>query len=85
MANSKLDRLLDPLGNCLTVESARRLLKLKADRQLQTRMARLADKSNQGALTPEERSEYENYVKFGTFVALLKSKARLLLSKSAGD
>jgi len=29
-------------------------------------------------LTPEERAEYGNYVTFGTFVAILKSKARQL-------
>ncbi len=59
------------------------MLKLKADRQLQARVAQLADKCNEGLLTPEERSEYEVYVHFGTFVALLKSKARLLLSETS--
>ena len=82
--SSVLDGLFDPLSDCLTPESARRLLKLKAGRQLQARMARLADKCTQGTLTPDEHRDYENYVKFGTFVALLKSKARLLLSKSNG-
>jgi hypothetical protein len=79
--NPVLERLVEPLSQCLTPESAKRLLKLKADRRLQARVAQLADKSNEGTLTAEERSEYENYVNFGTFVALLKSKARLLLSK----
>jgi hypothetical protein len=46
-------------------------------------MDHLAKKCNLGKLTPEERSEYESYVSFGTFVALLKSKARLLLGKSS--
>jgi hypothetical protein len=82
--NSVLERLVDPLSRCLTPESAKRLLKLKADRQLQARVAHLADKSNEGTLTLEERSEYENYVNFGAFVALLKSKARLLLARSDG-
>ena len=77
-----LDRLVDPLSQCLTPESAQRLLKLKADERLNARVAELADKSNQGQLTPEERSEYQTYVSFSTFVALLKSKARRLLSES---
>lgn len=58
------------------------MLKLKADKQLKARVADLAEKSNQGRLTPEEHAEYANYVSFGTFIALLKSKARLLLSQS---
>ena len=36
------------------------------------------------ALTPEEQAEYASYVSFGTFVALLKSKARQLLANSLG-
>jgi hypothetical protein len=77
-----LDRLLDRLGECLTPESARRLLALKADRKLQTRVDYLAGRSNQGLLTPDERGEYGNYVSFSTFVAILKSKARQLLANS---
>lgn len=79
-----LDRLIDPLGNCLTPESARRLLKLRADRSLQARVDDLADKCNDGTLTSQERSEYETYVNFSTFIAILKSKARLLLSRTNG-
>ena len=82
--NPVLERLVDPLSECLTPEAAKRLLKLKADRHLQARVNYLAHKCNEGGLTREERSEYESYVSFGTFVALLKSKARLLLSKSPG-
>ena len=72
-SNGVLDRLVDPLSQCLTHESAKRLLKLKADRKLQARVAHLADKCNEGSLTAEEQSEYEIYVNFGTFIALLKS------------
>ena len=79
-----LDRLVDPLSRCLTPESAKRLLKLRADAQLQAHMDRLAEKSNEGTLTPEERDEYSSYVSFGTFVALLKAKARQLLADSPG-
>ncbi|MGO9468717.1 MAG: hypothetical protein ACLQIB_01705 [Isosphaeraceae bacterium] len=75
-----LDRLLGPLAECLTPESARLLLALKADPKLQTRVDYLAGRCNQGLLSPEERAEYGNYVTFGTFVAILKSKARQLLA-----
>ena len=83
--NAALDRLVGPLGDCLTPESARRLLALKADRKLQTRVDYLAERCNEGLLTPEEHAEYSSYVKFGTFVAILKSKARQLLANSQGD
>lgn len=79
-----LNRLVDPLGKCLTVESAKRVLKLRADARLQTRVDLLAEKSNEGLLTPDERAEYASYVTFGTFVAILKSKARQLLANSPG-
>jgi hypothetical protein len=80
-----LDRLVSSLGECLTPESARRLLALKADPDLQARVDLLAGRSNQGLLTPEERAEYGNYVTFGRFVAILKSKARQLLANSKGE
>jgi hypothetical protein len=80
-----LDRLVGPLSECLTPESARRLLALKADRELQRRVDYLADRCSQGLLTPDERAEYGNYVTFGTFVSILKSKARQLLANSQGE
>lgn len=80
-----LDRLVAPLGECLTPDSARRLLAVKADSTLQARVNYLADRCNQGLLTPEERAEYSDYVTFGTFVAILKSKARQLLAGVEGE
>jgi hypothetical protein len=79
-----LDRLVDPLGKCLTPESARRVLKLRADRSMQALLDQLAEKNAEGTLTPEQRAEYATYVAFGTFVALLKSKARQLLAERTG-
>ena len=35
-------------------------------------------------LTPDEQAEYGTYVSYGTFVAILKSKARQLLAASPG-
>lgn len=77
-----LDRLVDPLSRCLTRESAKRLLALKADPELQATVDHLADKCSEGSLSPDEQAEYANYVNFGMFVALLKSKARQLLDSS---
>jgi len=80
-----LDRLVDPLGECLTPETARRILRLKADRKLQARVDYLASRSTAGTLTPKERTEYGKYVSYSTFVAILKSKARQLLADSQDE
>ena len=79
-----LDRLLSPLGNCLTPESARKLLALKADRKLQAYIDDLATRHSERRLSAGEEAEYGRYVSFSTFVAILKSKARQLLA-AAGE
>ena len=84
-APAALDLLLEPLSRCLTRESARRLLKLRADPKLQAIVDRFAEKCNEGTLTPEEQAQYAAYVSFGTFVALLKSKARRMLADSSAE
>ena len=81
---SVLDRLLDPISRCLTAESAKALVELRADPVVTERIAELAEKCNQGALSAAERQEYETYVHAGNRVAILQAKARLLLNSSAG-
>ena len=80
-----LDKLVGPLSECLTPESARRLLALKVDPVLQARVDDLAQRHSQGLLTREEQAEYGRYVSYSTFVAILKSKARQLLANSPGE
>lgn len=80
--NSIIDRLMDPVGRCLTPDVAKRIVSLRADEDLQSRVDELADKANAGTLGPEERSEYEQYVNFSQFVTLLQIKARNLLDQS---
>ncbi len=72
------------LGNCLTQETARRILALQADTRLQKRVDELADRHSRGELSIEEQAEYSRYVSYSTFVAILKSKARQLLADSSG-
>src|SRR6266487_5541441 len=78
-----LHRLLDPLAQCLTVTTARKILSLRADPIAQERIDELAGKSNEGRLSPDERAEYELYLSTGTFIAILKAKARALLAEHA--
>lgn len=82
---SVLDRLLDPITRCLTPESARALVDLRADAVAQARIATLAEKCNEGQLSPEERREYETYVHVGNLIAILQAKARLRLRQSSGS
>jgi len=76
-----LDRILEPVSSSLNEEAARKLLDLKADRKTQALIAKLADKCNEGDMTPEERHEYEMYVMAGHLVAILKAQARILLAR----
>jgi hypothetical protein len=75
-----IDQLVSPLGECLTPESARRLLALQPDADLQARVDAMATRHTEGQLTPEEQAEYGRYVSYATFIAVLKSKARQLAS-----
>jgi hypothetical protein len=75
-----LDRMLDPVSRCLTPESARRLLDLKVDSELQRRIDDLAEKCTEGALTNKERAEYETYVRAGSLISILQLKARKFLA-----
>jgi hypothetical protein len=80
-----LDRLLDPITRCLNPESARALVELRADTASQARIAELAEKCNEGRLTPDEHREYETYVHVGNVIAILQAKARLLLRQPSSS
>lgn len=75
-----IDRLVGPLGDCLTPESARRLIALKADPEFQRRMDDMVTRHTEGQLTAAEEADYGQLVSFATFVAILKSRARQLLA-----
>ncbi len=76
-------RLLDAVGRCLTPAVARRIVELRADAETTARVEVLAEKCNEGELTPEERAEYQSYVSTSTFIAILQAKARALLTRHA--
>ena len=77
-----IDRLVAPLGDCLTPESARRLIALKPDPEVERRIDDMASRHSEGRLTPAEEAEYGRLVSYATFVAILKSRARQLLAGS---
>jgi len=79
-----LSRLLDPVGDILTPEVARKLVGLRFDRKVRAEIDRLARKCDAGELSDDERRAYETYVDAIDFVAILQAKARALLKQSAG-
>jgi hypothetical protein len=75
-AANYLDRVLDPLAECLNAEAVRRLLDLRIDPEIQARVEFLAQRANEGELTAEERSEYESYMEAADLLAIFKLKAK---------
>lgn len=79
-----IDQLIEPVGQCLNAGVAERLVSLRANPELQLEVDRLAEKANRGALTEEERTQYEQYVSFAQFVTVLQIEARDLLDGRSG-
>jgi hypothetical protein len=69
-------RLIKTDDGDLSRDLARYVLTLGFGEEDQTRMRDLAERNQQGALSPEESEELQNYVKAGHLLALLHSKAR---------
>jgi hypothetical protein len=78
---SPLEKMIEQLSDCFTSDSAKRLLKMRADPILRKHMEEFADKSSSGTLTPDEYQEYGACVKLDTFVSILKSKLRQRLAR----
>ena len=74
-----LQRLVDPRRCGWSEQAAQAVLKLNFSTEDQERAAELADRANQGILTHDEESEMESYLRVGTLVDLMQSKARLYL------
>jgi hypothetical protein len=74
-----LAKLLDPVAACFTPEVAKRVAELRIDPVVQARIEDLADKCNEGTMTPEEMAEYDSYVQAMDVVAVLQKQARALV------
>ena len=66
---------LAPVESCLNRESAMALLDLPANPRVQARVDELAEKCNEGQLTPAERSEYDALIWADHFLGVLQAKA----------
>lgn len=77
-----LDRVFSPVARCFTPSVAKKIVGLRSDPDLSARLEVLSEKANEGALTPNERAEYESYVRGIDLIAILQSKARRFLAQS---
>jgi hypothetical protein len=85
-ANSEtaiLARLIEPERSGLAPEAARYILTLDFKGSDLQRMNELAEKARDGALSPGDEREIENYRHVGHLLALLRSKARVSLRQGA--
>ncbi len=80
-----LDRMLDPLSGCLNFEAAERIVALRIDPDIQSRIEELAGRCNEGRLTEDERAEYDSYVEGAEILSLIKLKARRYLLARGGN
>ena len=78
-ATAGLAKILDPVAHCFTPEVAKRVAELRADPDVQGRIEELAEKCNEGTMTPEEMAEYDAYIHAMDVVAVLQKKARTLI------
>jgi hypothetical protein len=75
------DRLLAPENHTMSSEVARAIVKIDFPELDKKRMRQLADKARKGILTAEEHEEIESYGNIGSFISIMKSRARLALQK----
>jgi hypothetical protein len=76
-------RGVHPLLDLLLPGKKKAVLAVEPDLALRERIEQLAARSTEGDLTPEERDEYDGYVRANKLVALLRSEARLMISGAA--
>lgn len=74
-------RLIEPDKADLSAEAARSILRLNFPARDHKRMARLSAKASAGTLKPDERTEFEEYLRVADLLALLQSRARKSLKK----
>lgn len=78
---SILDGFLEPIVDFLPADTAQKIIDLRIDPKLQSRLDELAEKANEGNLSADERSEYERYIEELDVIAIFKLKARAALRR----
>lgn len=76
-----LERFVEHLTRGFTPELARHFAELpELSPEFQARLDELAEKANEGALSPAEAREYDKYVEYIDFVTFMRLKARARVS-----
>lgn len=77
-----LSDVISPKGATLPPEVAHSILEWKFPAKSVARMNRLAERNSTGKITGDEREELERFLRVGSLVDLVQSKARLSLRLS---
>ena len=81
--DTTLGKFVDHLTRGFTPELARHFAEIpEPNPEFQARLDELAEKANEGMLSPEEAREYDKYIECMDFVALMRLKARVRVSSS---
>jgi hypothetical protein len=82
MTSAVLKRFVRPEEPDLSPEMAKHIVNFKLSDEEQAHLVELAQKSNDGELSADQRTEYESLVLLGEFLTLMKCKARVFLARS---
>jgi hypothetical protein len=77
---SLLNEVLEFLASTPTPQQ---IINLRPSEAVQVRLSYLLDQNRNAALTPEERTELDEYLQVDHFVTLLKARARLKLKRGS--
>lgn len=80
MSTAALDGLLDPLATSLDSSALRQIMEFRVSPEVQARIDYLAQRANDGELTPDEDAEYEALIDGAELITILKLKAKRLLA-----
>lgn len=80
-AQAAFQRGLQPFLQLLLPGKEAQVMAVETDLALRRRIDELAARSTEGALTDDEREEYEGYVRANKFAAILRRQAKLMASK----
>jgi hypothetical protein len=77
-----LERLAKLKIQDISPETARDLLHFRFETSHHERVNFLSEKAQRGTLTPSEQSDLDEYIRVGTLLGILQSKARQILKNS---
>ncbi len=77
-----LEQLAELDVKSISPETARKLLQLRFDASHHERVRALSEMAQKGSLSPGEREELDEYIRVGTLLGILQSRARRALTKA---